>query len=106
MSVINTMLKDLEKREKHFADNNAILHGLKSRASQSAPSAPNNHTYIITLIAIGLMIALMAAIYFISPYRLTRPESPAEPNANTAPAIPAEITVALQDQDPVPAPAI
>ncbi|MBI3186712.1 MAG: tetratricopeptide repeat protein [Gammaproteobacteria bacterium] len=106
MSVINTMLKDLEKREKHFADNNAILHGLKSRASQSTPSAPNSHTYIITLIAIGLMIALMAAIYFISPYRLTKPESPAEPNANTAPAIPAEITVAHPDQDSVPAPAI
>ena len=104
MSVINTMLKDLEKREKNFADNNSILHGLKSRSTQPA-SAARNHYLIFILMGFGFIIALIIGLYFISPYQLVKATTQAEPAAPLAKAVePVNILATTISSDPVIAP--
>jgi MSHA biogenesis protein MshN len=87
MSVINTMLKDLQKRESSYADNNAILQGLKSRTSPPAAAAPRTNLWLITALGAGFIIALLAVTYFISPYQLVKASAPTEkPSTSTNPA--------------------
>jgi MSHA biogenesis protein MshN len=108
MSVINTMLKDLEKREKNFADNNAILHGLKSRSTQPV-AATRNHYLLFILIGFGFIIALIVGLYFISPYQLVKATTQTEPAAPLAKAVePVNTLVTTISSDPVvePVPAL
>ena len=72
MSVINTMLKDLQKRETNYADNNEILLGLKSRAQPAPTNASNNNILLIAGLGFGLIVAVLVSIYFISPYQLVK----------------------------------
>ena len=87
MSVINTMLKDLQKREGNFAENNAILSGLKSRSQQAPATGYGNNLLLISGLGMGLFIALLAAIYFISPYQLVKTASPPTSADNSAATI-------------------
>ncbi len=87
MSVINTMLKDLQKREDNFAENNAILSGLKSRSQQAPTTGYGNSLLLISGLGMGLIIALLAAIYFISPYQLVNTASQPTPADNAAATI-------------------
>lgn len=74
MSVINTMLKDLEKRENNFAENNSVLQGLGPRPSKPVPTETKNIYLISGLISLGIVVSLISVIYLVSPYQLVKTE--------------------------------
>lgn len=82
MSVINTMLKDLEKRENNFSENNAILQGLGSRSPQPPATSKKLHLTSI-LISFGFVLILLAIIYFVSPYQLVNTSAQPVVTGNT-----------------------
>ena len=71
MSVINTMLKDLEHRgvECDKSDNN-ILGGLSANKHTISEVDLSGNAYFISLISVFSILAIMVIIYFLSPYKM------------------------------------
>ncbi len=103
MSVINTMLKDLEKRESNFSEGNSILQGLGSRSTQSQPAATKGLHLTSIAISLGFVLALIAVIYFVSPYQLVKKSSQAIVTANTHQTSNPDVVIAPPTSEPVPA---
>ena len=71
MSVINTMLKDLESRgvECEKSDN-AILGGLSANKQTIMEKGLSSNAYFISLISVFSILAIMVTVYFILPYKM------------------------------------
>ena len=86
MSVINTMLKDLESRgvECDKSDNN-ILGGLSANKQTIMEKGLSSNAYFISLISVFSILAIMVIIYFLSPYKMVTvaQESVASPPGKT-----------------------
>jgi Tfp pilus assembly protein PilF len=71
MSVINTMLKDLERRgvECDKSDNN-ILGGLSANKHAVSEQGLSGNVYFISLLSIFSILAIVVTIYYLSPYKM------------------------------------
>ena len=71
MSVINTMLKDLERRGVE-ADKreNDILGGLSANKQAVSEAGLSNNIYFISLLSIFSILLIIIAIYYLSPYKM------------------------------------
>lgn len=71
MSVINTMLKDLERRGVEGSkQGNDILGGLSANNHSISETGLSGNVYLISLLSIFSILAVIVAIYFISPYKI------------------------------------
>ena len=86
MSVINTMLKDLESRgvECEKSDNN-ILGGLSANKQAITEKGLSSNAYLISLISVFSILAIMVTVYFLLPYKMVyvAQENIARPPGNT-----------------------
>ena len=71
MSVINTMLKDLERRgvECDKSDNN-ILGGLSANKHAVSEQGLSSNVFFISLLSIFSILAIVVTIYYLSPYKM------------------------------------
>lgn len=90
MSVINTMLKDLERRGADSANSgDKILGGLSSSNNRRMDEEPSSKVYWISLAGVMAIVAILAGGYYLSPYQLVsvaRVESAPGPTEKTLPA--------------------
>jgi len=110
MSVINTMLKDLERRGVDCTDsNNNILGGLSANTATADAEERSDNLYVVSLISVILIMVVVIAVYYLSPYRLV-PAQTVEPgsviasantNANANAITPAATTTAENVSHPV-----
>lgn len=71
MSVINTMLKDLERRGVEGEEQgNDILGGLSANKSSVSETGLSNNVYLISLLSIFSILLIITAIYYLSPYKM------------------------------------
>ena len=71
MSVINTMLKDLERRGvDEGATGDKILGGLSSGGNRNQDSEAPGRAYLLSLISVIVIVAIIAGGYYVSPYKL------------------------------------
>lgn len=86
MSVINTMLKDLESRgvECEKSDNN-ILGGLSANKQTITEKGFSSDVYLISLISVFSILTIMVTVYFLLPYKMVyvAQENIARPPGNT-----------------------
>ena len=86
MSVINTMLKDLESRgvECEKSDNN-ILGGLSANKQTITEKGFPSNVYLISLISVFSILTIMVTVYFLLPYKMVyvAQENIARPAGNT-----------------------
>ena len=71
MSVINTMLKDLERRgvECSSSDDN-VLGGLSANNNVASADSQEGHPYLLSSVIIVSILIIMIAAYYLSPYQL------------------------------------
>lgn len=73
MSIINTMLKDLEERKEKSADSSdASLAGLSAVSSNDSFKTIRENPYTLSLISVIAIFVIAGFVYFLSPYTLTR----------------------------------
>ena len=70
MSVINTMLKDLELRDSADLESDAVLRGLSSGAHTSHRPEKEVNYSLIGMFGVLVIILVMVIIYLVSPYQL------------------------------------
>ena len=70
MSVINTMLKDLELRDSADLESDAVLRGLSSGAHTSHRPEKEVNYSLIGMLGVLVIILVMVIIYLVSPYQL------------------------------------
>lgn len=71
MSVINTMLKDLERRGGNDAADDDVLRGLSSSAaSKDLPGAKETNYYLISALSVLIVVLVAVIFYLVSPYKL------------------------------------
>lgn len=71
MSVINTMLKDLERRGvEGDKQGNDILGGLSANKHSISETGLSGNVYLISLLSIFSILAVIVAIYYLSPYKM------------------------------------
>lgn len=70
MSVINSMLRDLERRGADSGDSNAILSGISARSNTKASTGSPRMVYIAGILGVVTVLILLASAYYMSPYKL------------------------------------
>ena len=95
MSVINTMLKDLENRgvESSTSDNN-VLGGLSANRKTISEEKLFSNAYFISALSVFSILTIIVAIYYLSPYKMVSvaQENVAAPLANaTSSAVEAQV---------------
>lgn len=70
MSVINTMLKDLERRGVGGKQGNDILGDLSANKHSISEAGLSANVYLISLLSIFSILAVIVAIYYLSPYKI------------------------------------
>ncbi len=71
MSVINTMLKDLERRGVDgSATGDKILGGLSSNGNKHQDSGSSSKAYLLGLISAIVVVVIVVGGYYVSPYKL------------------------------------
>lgn len=71
MSVINTMLKDLERRGVACAgSDDKILGGLSASHNAAFDEEPSHNIYLIGLLGVIAILGIIFAAYYLSPYQL------------------------------------
>lgn len=71
MSVINTMLKDLESRGVECnKSGDAILGGLSANKPALSEESLSANIYFISLLSVFFVIAVIVAVYYLSPYKM------------------------------------
>ncbi len=76
MSVINTMLKDLEQRGANDVAGEAILSGLSSSARSDYRDTKSTNFYLVGTLSVLVAVLVMLVFYLISPYQLVVAEQP------------------------------
>lgn len=103
MSVINTMLKDLERRGVDCANSDDnILGGLSANNAFVHAEDNSNNIYLVSLISVILILVVITAVYYLSPYQLVSAgsEQPKVELANSevTETIPTKVTENTQGQ--------
>jgi Tfp pilus assembly protein PilF len=71
MSVINSMLKDLERRGVECANSDdSILGGLSANNNAASASRERSQPYLVSLVSVILILVIIIAVYYLSPYQL------------------------------------
>ena len=90
MSVINTMLKDLEQRGGNGASGEEVLRGLSSSADRHHRAAKGVNYYFVTILSVLVVMLVAIILYLVSPYQLvvsSKNESPVVAEEPMQPAI-------------------
>ncbi|MCK5001555.1 MAG: hypothetical protein KAS57_00915 [Gammaproteobacteria bacterium] len=74
MSVINTMLKDLERRGVECSSSDdAVLGGLSSSNNPASADSQEGNPYLVSLVSLVSVVSILAiviTVYYLSPYQL------------------------------------
>lgn len=70
MSVINTMLKDLEQRGGNDAADDDVLRGLSSSARSDYPDRETTNYYLVGTLSVLVVALVIVIFYLVSPYQL------------------------------------
>ncbi|MDT8452951.1 MAG: tetratricopeptide repeat protein [Gammaproteobacteria bacterium] len=96
MSVINTMLKDLERRGVECAgSDDKILGGLSASHNTAFDEEPSHNIYLIGLLGVITILSIIFAAYYLSPYQLIavaqqKPEALSDAIAHSEPEPPTD----------------
>ncbi|MDA3868518.1 MAG: tetratricopeptide repeat protein [Gammaproteobacteria bacterium] len=91
MSVINTMLKDLERRGVECAgSDDKILGGLSTSHNAAFDEEPSHNIYLLGLLGMTTILSIIIAAYYLSPYQLIavaqqKPEAPSDAMVRSEP---------------------
>lgn len=70
MSVINTMLKDLELRGSSEMESDAVLRGLSSNTHGHDRSGKESNYHLVGVLGVLVVVLVMVIIYLVSPLHL------------------------------------
>ncbi len=100
MSVINTMLKDLERRGVECTDSDdKILGGLSTSHNAAFDEEPSHNIYLIGLLGIIAILSIIFAVYYLSPYQLIT-VAQKNPEAVSSAIVHSEPKLRTDDQPP------